>query len=88
MIIFSFLIKTICCDPSSEPSYQDGSYVGSQPIFLCRINKNYPNITKYSLLSRTWCFVAVFKREPYQMFNDRAGSRSTDLQETCFRYRW
>ena len=28
MIIFLFLIKTICCDPSSEPSHQDGSDEG------------------------------------------------------------
>ena len=42
MIIFLFLIETICCDPSSEPSRRDGSDEGSQHMFLCRINKNYP----------------------------------------------
>ena len=42
MIIFLFLIKIICCDPSSEPSDQDGSDEGSQCMFLCRINENYP----------------------------------------------
>ena len=41
-IIFLFLIGTICCDPSSEPSQRDGSDEGSQHMFLCRINKNYP----------------------------------------------
>ena len=41
-LFFIFLIKTICCDPSSEPSFQDGSDEGSQYMFLCRTNKNYP----------------------------------------------
>ena len=41
MIIFIFLIKTICCDPSSEPSHRDGSDEGSQHMFLCRSNKYY-----------------------------------------------
>ena len=39
---FLFLIKTICCDPSSELSCRDGSDEGSQHTFLCRTNKNYP----------------------------------------------
>ena len=39
---FLFLIESICCDPSSEPSHRDGSDEGSQHIFLCRINKTYP----------------------------------------------
>ena len=39
---FLFLIKTICCDPSSEPPRQDGSDEGSQHMFLCRINKKFP----------------------------------------------
>ena len=30
---FLFLIKTICCCPSSEPSRQDGSDEGSQHMF-------------------------------------------------------
>ena len=51
MIIFLFLIETISCDPSSEPSNQDGSDEGSQYMFLCRINKFSLIITKYSLIS-------------------------------------
>ena len=39
---FFFFIETLCCDPSSEPSHQDGLDDGSQHMFLCRINKNYP----------------------------------------------
>ena len=40
----SFFIKTICCDPSSEPScHQDGSDEGSQHMVLDRINKNKKN---------------------------------------------
>ena len=31
---FLFLIETICCDPSSEPSRQDGSDEGSQHMVL------------------------------------------------------
>ena len=39
---FLFLIETVCCDPSSEPSHQNSSDEGSQHIMLCGINKNYP----------------------------------------------
>ena len=50
MIIFSlFLIETICCDPSSEPSRQDGSDEGSQHTFLWRINKNHPLLSPNTL---------------------------------------
>ena len=38
-----FCIKT-CCDPSSEPSQQDGSDEGSQHMVLMRNKKNYPQI--------------------------------------------
>ena len=40
--IFLFLIETICCDPSSEPSHRDGSDEGSQHMFSCRVDKNHP----------------------------------------------
>ena len=39
---FLFLIETICCDPSSEPSHRDSSDEESQHMFICKINKNYP----------------------------------------------
>ena len=42
IIFFLFLIETIGCDPSSEPSHRDGSDEGSQHMVLCRINKIYP----------------------------------------------
>ena len=42
MIIFLFIMETICCDPSSELSRRDGSDDGSQHMVLCRIKKNYP----------------------------------------------
>ena len=41
-IIFLFLNKTICCDPLFKPSQRDGSDDGSQYMFLCRNNQNYP----------------------------------------------
>ena len=44
---FFFLIETICCDPSSEPSRQDGSDEGLQHSFyseLTKINPNYHQI--------------------------------------------
>ena len=31
---FLFLIETIRCDPSSEPSRQDGSDEGSKHVFM------------------------------------------------------
>ena len=50
---FLFLIESICCDPSSEPSRRDGSDKGSQHMFVCRMKKKIVRIiTKYSLLSR------------------------------------
>ena len=49
MIIF--LIETICCDPSSEPSEQDGLDKGSQHTFLCRINK-YSGFIRVREMSR------------------------------------
>ena len=41
MRFFLFLIETIGCDSSYEPSRRDGSD-GGYNMFLCRINKNYP----------------------------------------------
>ena len=38
-IIFSFLTKTICCDPSSEPSQRDSSDEGSQYMFLAELTE-------------------------------------------------
>ena len=47
------LHRKIYCDPSSEPSQQDGSDEGSQHILSIRNKKNYPSIIiKYSFLSR------------------------------------
>ena len=45
--------KTICCDPSSEPSRRDGPDERSQHIVLRRNKENYPLIIiRYSILSR------------------------------------
>ena len=38
------LYKTICCDPSSEPSRRDGSDEGSQHMVSMRNKKNYHKI--------------------------------------------
>ena len=42
--ILLILHKNICCDPSSEPSQQDGSDEGSQHMVLMRNNKKYLTI--------------------------------------------
>ena len=42
------LQKTLCCDPSSDPSREDGLDEGSQHMLSMR---NKKNIIKYSLLS-------------------------------------
>ena len=42
--ILLFLLKNICCDPSSEPSQRDGSDEGSQRMVLMRNKKNYHQI--------------------------------------------
>ena len=42
-----FLIETICCDPSSEPSHRDGSDERSQHMFYAELSKiilNYHQI--------------------------------------------
>ena len=39
---FLYLIENLCCDPSPELSRRDGSDDGSQHMFLCRNDKNYP----------------------------------------------
>ena len=41
---WSVLHKTICCDPSSEPSRRDGSDEGSQYTVSMRRKKNYPSM--------------------------------------------
>ena len=45
-----FLIETICCDPSSEPSQRDGSYEGSKHMVLCRINTHYGTPNYHQIL--------------------------------------
>ena len=50
MMIFLFLIETVCCDPTPEPSHRDGSDEGSQHMFLCRI-KNYHLLLLLNTLS-------------------------------------
>ena len=50
MIIFLFLIKTGCCDPSSELSRRDGSDEGHKICFKAEITKIIPNYHQYSFL--------------------------------------
>ena len=52
---FLFLIETICCDPSSEPSRR---IEGSQRMFLTELTKNIHNYHQilpliYSTVSRS-----------------------------------
>ena len=42
VLFFLFLNENICCDPSLEPSQQDGSNDGSQYMFLWKNMDNYP----------------------------------------------
>ena len=54
---FSFLIETICCDPSSKTSRQEGSDEGSQYVSVQNLQISQV-IFKYSFLSRilkTFC---------------------------------
>ena len=53
MKIFLFLIKTICCEPSSEPFRRDGSDERSQHMVHAELTKLLLFITKYFLLCRT-----------------------------------
>ena len=41
-LIFLFLNENICCDPSLELSWRNGSNDGSQNTFLWRNMANYP----------------------------------------------
>ena len=48
---FIFLHKYICCEPSSEPSRQDGPNEGLQHTFLLidkKLPLNYPLISTYN----------------------------------------
>ena len=38
-----FLIETICCDPSSEPSGQDSSDEGTQHTFYAELTNIIPH---------------------------------------------
>ena len=51
MIIFLFLIKTVCCDPSSELSRRDGSDEGHKTCFKAEITKITPNYHQILLLT-------------------------------------
>ena len=53
---FLFLMKTIRCDSSSDPSRRDGSDEGSHHMFLCRIKKSYSK-----LLSNTPSYLELWK---------------------------
>ena len=68
-----FSIKPLVVTPSSEPSHRDSSDEGSQPMFLCRINKNHLIMTKHSLLSRA-LHVAVENSEKDLNFQEIPGS--------------
>ena len=51
---FLFLIETICCDSSSEPSRRDGSVEESQHMFYAELKKSvpsYPEILPLTLSS-------------------------------------
>ena len=47
--LFLFFIET-CCDPSSEPSRQDGSDEGPQHMFYAELIKSIPNYHQILLL--------------------------------------
>ena len=50
-----FSIKTLCSDPSLEPSQRDGSKGGSQHMFSLRHRENYLCIIFNTLLSGALC---------------------------------
>ena len=62
-LMITFLISHqnhIFFGPSSELPCQDSSDEGSQHMFLCRNNKNYLIITKYSLSYLGLCIYFKF----------------------------
>ena len=78
---FLFLIDTICCDPSSEPSRRDGSYVTT--YVLCIINKTCLNYHQILLCNYRNCPVKMeqfsFKMQLY------AQKMHTEWQTVCFK---
>ena len=48
-----FLDKNLLCDPSLEPSYQDGSKEGSHCMFSLRISKIILELSSIPLLIRS-----------------------------------
>ena len=51
MIIFLYLIKTVCCDPSSEMSPRDGSDEGHNIYFQAELTKIIPSYHQIILLT-------------------------------------
>ena len=56
---FLYLIETICCDPSSEISHQDGSHEGLQHIFYAELTKVIPNYHQILPPSRALLFCHI-----------------------------
>ena len=50
MIIFLYLIKTVCCDPSSEMSPRDGSDEGHNIYFQAELTKIIPSYHQIILI--------------------------------------
>ena len=60
---FLFLIENICCDPSLEPSRQDGSNDGLQNMFLLRNMANYPLIIHVTPSYLELCLMIFLKAQ-------------------------
>ena len=58
-IISNISALKLCCYPSSEPSYQDGSKEGSQHTFSLRNKKTYLIIFKVENLSHNHVLIMV-----------------------------
>ena len=57
---FVALHRNICCDPSSEPSQQDGSDEGSQHIVSMRYKNKYPQLSSNTLSYLQLCSLTYF----------------------------
>ena len=60
MIIFLFLIKTVCCDPSSELSRRDGSDDGHNICFQAELTNIIPSYHQILVLT---CLIQSFVNE-------------------------
>ena len=69
LLFFLFLIETACCDPSSEPSGQDGSDEELQHMFYAELTLYYPYLSANIRSSLDLCMLFANACTNVQVFS-------------------